>query len=364
MFEEDNKLDNVKKLSKYNEIKNYYLEYIKSHNLEDGELLPPELEVSREFEYSRDTVRRALNELENEGYVKRIRGKGTFYTKPRKVYKEKKIAVLTTYVSNYIFPPIISGIEEIVSSRHFTLTLANTNNDPELERKHLRKIIDSKVDGLIIEPTQSALNNENKYLYEELHEKSIPFVMINAMYKELQTAYVIMDDLKGGYMATKYLLQLGHRKIAGIFKKDDLQGVYRKKGFIKAMEEYNINDITIGEYWTIEKSTYSYYFTDNLLKSENRPTAIVCYNDQIAMKVMEAIDTNNLKIPDDLSIVGYDDSVLATTGGLRLTSVKHPKINMGKQAARLLFNMIDIGASRPTYIYEPELIVRSSCKEI
>ncbi len=359
-------MENNTRQSKYIIVKKYYLNFIEKQNLNGGELLPSELEVSNKFKFSRDTVRRALNELENEGYIKRIRGKGTFYIRPTSPFKEKKIAVLTTYVSNYIFPSIISGIEDIVSSRHYTLTLASTKNDPDLERKYLRKIIDSKVNGLIIEPTRSAMKSTNLDLYKELYDVNIPFVMINAMYKDLESSYVILDDYKGGYMATKYLLQLGHRNIAGIFKKDDLQGHYRKKGFIKALKEYDIiiNDHFIGEYLTNGAYNFSYYFTDRILQLKDRPTAIVCYNDEIAMKVIDAIDSNGLKIPEDISLVAYDDSVLSTTAGLRLTSVRHPKSKLGKQAAQQLFNMIDLGENKPSYIYEPELVVRSSCTEV
>ncbi|MTI58396.1 MAG: GntR family transcriptional regulator [Firmicutes bacterium] len=359
------KLENAKNISKYIIAKNFYLDYINKKELTGGELLPSELEVSKKLEFSRDTVRRALNELEKEGYINRERGRGTFYTRPKKRFEEKRVAILTTYVRNYIFPSIISGIEEVVSAKHYTLTLANTNNDPALERKHLRKIIDSGVDGLIIEPTKS-VENKNKDLYQEIFNAEIPFIMINAMYKDLNTAYVILDDLQGGYMATKYVLQLGHRKIAGIFKKDDLQGVYRKKGFVNALEEYGINpdEIDIGGYLTNEASSYSYYYADKIINSDKRPTAIVCYNDEIAVKVIDAINDNGLSIPEDISVVGYDDSVLATTGGIRLTSIKHPKVKMGKKAARLLFNMIEMDVEQPSFIYEPELIVRSSCREI
>ncbi|MFW6035233.1 MAG: substrate-binding domain-containing protein [Halothermotrichaceae bacterium] len=353
------------RLSKYKIVKKYYLDYIDNNNLSNGELLPSEISVANELNYSRDTVRRALNELEHEGYINRVRGKGTFYTKPKSYFREKRIAVLTTYIGNYIFSSIISGIEEVVSSKHYTLTFANTNNNPDLERKHLRKIIDSEVDGLIIEPTKST-TNENKGLYQELFDAEIPFVMINAVYKDLKPAYVIIDDLEGGYVATKYLLQLGHCNIAGIFKKDDLQGVYRKKGFINALQEYNvdIDNINIGEYMTGEAVSYAHYFTEKIINSKNRPTAIFCYNDEIAVNVMKLISSNKLNIPEDISIIGYDDSLLATAGGIRLTTIKHPKTELGKKAALLLFNMIDMGIEQPSYIYEPELIVRSSCKEI
>ncbi|HLV08689.1 MAG TPA: GntR family transcriptional regulator, partial [Halanaerobiales bacterium] len=258
------------RLSKYIIIKNYYLEYIEKNELKEGALLPSELEVSRKFKYSRDTVRRALNELENEGYVRRERGKGTFYTRPVRKFGERKIAVLTTFVSNYIFPSIISGIEGVVSSRNYMLTLASSNNDPALEKIHLQKIIDSQVDGLIIEPTRSSINKQNRDLYRELYKRGIPFVMINAYYRDLKPAFVVIDDFKGEYIATKYLLQLGHRQIAGIFKRDDLQGLYRKQGYLKALKEYgvSIDKKIIGEYNTNEMATYSYYFTDKLIKEK------------------------------------------------------------------------------------------------
>lgn len=354
-----------KQESKYILVKNFYLDYINKNDLQGGELLPSEAEAAKVFKFSRDTIRRGLNELEKEGYLERERGKGTFFIKPKKKLKEKKIAVITTYVSNYIFPSIISGIEEEVSSRHYTLTFASTKNDPERERELLGNIIDSEVEGLIIEPAKSAVK-PNLDLYRELDEKEIPFVMINAMYKELEPSYVIMDDCKGAYIAAKYLLQLGHQRIAGIFKKDDLQGVYRKKGFIKALREYKIslNDVLIGEYNTGDTESYTYYFTEEILKQKDRITAVLCYNEEMAMKVIDVIYNNDLKIPDDISLLTFDDSVLATTGGLRLTTIRHPKKELGKKAAQQLFNMINFTTHKPTYIYEPELVVRSSCKEI
>lgn len=354
------------KESKYILVKNYYLDYIKKNDLKGGELLPSELETARIFNFSRETIRRALSELQNEGYVRRERGRGTFYVGANTA-KAKKIAVLTTYVNSYIFPSIIAGIEEEVSSRQYTLTFASTKNDPEIEREQLRNIIDLGIDGLIIEPARSAEKPINIDLFKELDEKGIPFVMINAMYKELESSYVIMDDCKGGYMATKYLLQLGHRKIAGIFKTDDLQGVYRKKGYIEALREHNISvdNNMIGEYSTGTADSYSYYFTDNILNQKDKVTAIFCYNEEIAMKVIDAIHNNGLKIPEDISLVAYDDSPLATMGGLKLTTIRHPKEEMGKQAAQQLFNMIKNNiANKTQYIYEPELIVRSSCKEV
>lgn len=354
------------KKTKYQQIIDYYKNYIEHHELNDRDLLPSESDVAKEFDFSRDTVRRALEELEKNKLVSRERGKGTFFREPKKSVQEKRIAVITTYLSNYIFPNIISGIEEIVSSKHYTLNLANTDNDPDKERKHLRKVIDDGIDGLIIEPTKSALNSPNMDLYCELKEKNIPFVMLNAYYRKLDPSYAIVNDYQGGYKATQYLLQLGHKNIAGIFKKDDLQGVFRLKGFKKALNDYGIDleKADIGTYITSQIKSYPYHCMDKMLSYKDHPTAVVCYNDEIAVDVVKSILDNGLKVPDDVSVVSFDDSVLATATNIKLTSIRHPKDELGRHAARLLFNMIEIGVNKPRFLYKPELVVRDSCKEL
>lgn len=354
------------KKPKYKQVIDYYKNYIKNHELSDGDLLPSESDVADKFDFSRDTIRRALKELETEDAVSRQRGKGTFYKNPNKKIKEKTISVITTYLSNYIFPNIVSGIEEVVSSKHYTLTLANTDNDPDKERKHLKQVINNEVDGLIIEPTKSAVDTHNRDLYNKLKEQKIPFVMLNAYYKELNPSYAVVNDFKGGYKAAQYLLQLGHQNITGIFKEDDLQGVHRLKGFYQALKDYGVNpeSVDVGTYITSQISSYPYHYMDKLLSHKKKPTAVVCYNDEIAVDVVKAIVDNDLKVPDDISVVSFDDSILATATNVRLTSVRHPKEELGRHAARLLFNMIEIGVEKPRFLYDPELVVRDSCKEL
>jgi GntR family transcriptional regulator of arabinose operon len=173
-----------------------------------------------------------------------------------------------------------------------------------------------------------------------------------------------MDDEKGGFIATQYLLKLGHKNIAGIFLSDDLQGIRRQAGFLSALKKYNvtINNEFLGNYQTEQMFSYPYNFTMNLLQKKNRPTAIVCYNDQIAIQIIEAIRRSNLKIPGDISLVGYDNSNLAVATEVKLTTVDHPKEEMGKRVARMIIDMINGKAKKPCFVYQPELIIRSSCK--
>jgi GntR family transcriptional regulator of arabinose operon len=327
--------------------------------------LPSENILAKQFKMSRHTVREALGDLENEGWIRREQGRGTFC-----IYSEKPgnrtIAVITTYISDYIFPTLIRGIEEVLSSSGYTLVLANTGNNKEKEAQCLENLLDQDIAGLIIEPTKSAEENINLNYFKDFQEREIPYIFLHAVYSGLEPAYIMMDDQNGGYMATKYLLQLGHREIAGIFKTDDLQGVKRQEGFNAALAEYGviIQPEFLGEYKTEQLLSYPYQFTKDLLHKSPRPTAIVCYNDQLAIKVMEAIRDEGLKIPQDISIIGYDDSGLALASEVKLTTIKHPKAEMGRQAARLIIDMVEKRIEKPRFIYQPELVIRNSCRNL
>lgn len=355
-------IDEDDKLPKYAQISEHFKELIKSGQIKYGDRLLSESEIVEKFKVSRHTVRQALMDMDKEGYIYKEQGKGTFCSYKEKKDEKKTIAVLTTYISNYIFPPIISGIEEVLSSAGYTLTLSNTNNEKQKEEEYLQKLINNDILGLIIEPTMSAMENTNLNLYKELEKRNIPYIMINAKYEELNPAYVVMDDIEGGQVVTSYLLQLGHKEIVGIFKNDDIQGINRQQGYVNALTQYGIevNYEYIGKYGTKEASFFPYEFTSNLLRRNSKPTAIVCYNDEIAIQVMHAVRDMGLRIPEDISIVGYDDSDIATATEVKITTIRHPKKEMGKRAARFLINMIEKKEEKPFYIYKPELIVRNS----
>lgn len=359
-------IKNKDNLSKYMQIAEYFKAQITEGIINPGDQLLTESEIATKFNVSRHTVRIALMQLEKVGYIYKEQGKGTFCSLRNKDTKKGTIAVLATYMSNYIFPSIIRGIEEVLSDAGYNLMLLNTNNEKQKEAECLKKIIDNDVVGLIVEPTMSAYENVNLKWYKELEKKDIPYIMMHAKYDELDPAFVIMDDIYGGYLITKYLLQLGHRKIAGIFKRDDLQGVNRQLGYTKAMNEFGVTlrDDFINNFETKEESYVPYEFTRNIIKKKEIPTAIICYNDQIATYVLQAIRDAGLRIPKDISITGYDDSDIAIATELKFTTVVHPKEDMGRRTARLIINMIEGKVKKPTYIYKPELLVRYSTGEV
>ena len=353
-------------IPKYELVKNYIKNLLIEDIVSYGAKLPSEHYLMEKFKVSRQTVRQAFGELSGEGYIYKEQGKGTFSNYRADSKHKQIVAVLTTYISSYVFPGIISGIEQVLSDEGYMMLLSNTNNLKEREAQYLKSILEHNVVGIIIEPTKSARQNVNIKLLDDIKSKGIKTVFINAVYDDFDSSYVLLDDIKGAVIATEYLIQLGHKRIAGIFKTDDKQGTDRKNGYIASMKKYGIpvDDKYIGEYETENMYDYPYMFAQALIREENCPTAFLCYNDQCAQMAGQAIKDAGLKIPDDISIVGYDDCITALDSDIDLTTIRHPKKDMGRQAAKYIIDMLDGRLEKPQMIYRPELIVRNSCKNL
>lgn len=355
---------------KYLQLKEEMLTWVISEKWKQDEQIPTEHEIASLYSLSRQTVRQAIGELVKDGWLYRVQGKGTF-VKARQLNTTdttQTIGMITTYISDYIFPDIVRGAEAELRECGFRLLLSCTDNDKRKEKESIDMLLSAPLSGLIVEPTKSAENNENLHSFLALELQSIPYIMINESYPELNCPVIKVDDVQGGFTAAKHLIQLGHRAIAGFFKTDDLQGVNRMKGFIEAHREHQISLLPdrIHRYATEEKDTKPVEAALNLIrKPSTRPTAMVCYNDELAFKILNIARKEGLQIPEDLSIVGFDDSYLATATEIKLTTLSHPKAEMGHLAARTLISMIKMREkSTPktveSQVFKPELIIRNS----
>jgi GntR family transcriptional regulator of arabinose operon len=352
---------NFSKMPKYQIVKDYVRHLIRDGLIIYGQQLPSEHDMMVKFGVSRQTVRQAFSELCAEALVYKEQGKGTFCGY-RNIRPRQIVAVITTYISDYVFPGIISGIEQVLSDQGYMMLLCNTGNSKESEAQHLTSMLEHDVAGIIIEPTRSAHPNTNRELLEELRRKGTKFVYLNACYNDFDSAHAVMDDREGGRMLADHLLALGHRRLAGVFKTDDKQGVMRKTGFLAAIEACaGAKAVSVGEYETMNMYDYPFTFSQNLLRSSDAPSAIVCYNDQCALQVLQAAAERGLKVPQDISVVGYDNSPIAQIG-LKLTTIRHPMKDMGRTAARFMVDMLEGRADSPCRVYRPELVVRDSCR--
>ncbi|WP_100404705.1 GntR family transcriptional regulator [Bacillus solitudinis] len=360
---------------KYDIVKQEIKSWILKGHIQPNQRIKSEHELVEHFEVSRQTIRQALGALVEEGWLYKEHGVGTFCN-PQKIVtssvianeqekaKQKSVAMISTHISDYIFPSMIRGAESFFTERGIILYVVSTGGDHTKERDCLEQILERNVDGLIIEPTKSAVQNPNIDYYLHLESKGIPYIMLNSYYTELNPPHLAVDDEKGGYLVTKHLLDLGHHHLSGIFNTDDMQGVLRLKGFIQAHREALIPidpDLLI-TFKTFEEELLSNK-VQAMMTSDQVPTGIVCHNDKVAVLVLNLLKELQINVPEEMSVTGYDDSYLVASTGIQLTSVTHPKSKIGEEAAKRIYEVImDQKSIRDlsSTVYEPQLVVRHS----
>ncbi len=361
-------LQNDPSQTKYARLKEYIKEEIVMGRIKPGEKIPSENTLAEQLSLSRHTVRKAISMLVNEGYLYTEHGRGTF-CKDRSISRtnSRNIGVMTTYISEYIFPRVIQGIDSVLSENGYSIMLKNTDNHVEKEAIYLQEILSKDLEGLIIEPTKSSLFSNNVKYYQALDEHNIPYIFIHGVYQQLEEKpQIVLNDSDGMYLAVKYLINLGHKNIVGIFKADDVQGIERHKGYARALSEHGIKYDPDYIIWfhTEDRKIKPYSTVEAMLANGRSIDAIACYNDQVAFGVYEKLTGLGLSVPGDISITGFDDSYYSTSCPVKLTSVSHPKELLGELAAKTLLEMIE----NPEYskqmirkVIEPELIIRDSC---
>ena len=360
-------MDKGRGTSKYYSLMQELKEKILSGRIRAGEKLPSENQLSAQYGLSRHTVRKALSILENEGYVTAYHGRGTFCSERMiQRHNSKHIAVVTTYISDYIFPRLIQGMDRVLTANGYSIILKNTGNSRTNEAKVLQELLDKPIDGLIIEPSKSQILCRHLNLYQMLDQYEIPYVFIQGSYPQMMDRpHILMDDCKGGYLLTKYLLGTGHRKIVGVFKADDSQGAQRHLGYARALNEAGISYDPEMVIWfhTEDRKQKPGLMMRLFLEAKREFDAVVCYNDQIAILVIRALREQGVRIPEDVSVTGYDNSAMAGSGEIGLTTIAHPQEKLGEMAAELILEKIrkvPEEDSRVGRLIQPELIVRES----
>ncbi len=306
--------------------------------------LPTEQALCTQFQVSRQTVRQALSLLESERLIDRRQGSGSHVRERREpeMPHRRSIAVITTYISDYIFPSILREIESVCSENDSAPLLFATQNQFSNERKILQTLLAmDHLDGVLIEGTKTGLPNPNIQLYRKLTAKGTPLVFMHGNYKELDALSVLDDNRAGGRMLVEYLHRKGHRRIAGVFKYDDLQGRERFTGYLDASQEYALplEDDFFFWYNTDQKDRFltdgfAEDWADRVLAS---CSAVVCYNDEIAKRFISYLTGKGVTVPDQFSVVSFDNSQYSELSVPRITSLSHGPYNVGRMAAELMF---------------------------
>lgn len=361
-------MDNLSGKMKYYILMEDIKEEIRSGRIKPGEKLPSENQLTNQYKVSRHTVRKALSILANEGFIVTEQGKGTFCADTITTRgNSKMIAVVTTYLSNYIFPKLIAGIDEVLTKEGYSLILKNTKNSRALEIEALEDLLKKNVDGIIIEPSKSQIYSRHLQIYNQFEACHIPIVFIHSTYPQFRDRPCVeMDDEKGAYLLTEYLISLGHKHLVGIFKTDDSQGLHRHTGYVKALNHYHIPYDPEYVIW--------YHTEDKFLKPRAEVTdmidralpldGVVCYNDQIAFEILDALKRKGIKVPEDISLTGFDNIDKVDENGIGITSIEHPKERLGQMAAEYMLELLSEKDSQRNMInrkIEPVLVIKNSC---
>lgn len=311
--------------------------------------LPTELELTEQYKASRQTVRQALERLVEMGLIEKRQGSGSKVLDRSRNRGSDRIAVVTSYINDYIFPAVLQDIQAVLTRRNYSTLLFSTQNKVTNERTVLQGLLQQSVGGLIVEGSKTALPTPNLDLYEKLALAGIPVVFIHGCYSTLNGAVCVSDDnFGGGYMLTRHLIAKGHTKIAGIFKSDDIQGHQRYLGYLSAMRDagLSIPDDQVLWYSTEERRYLLDYGHTELLEHFLQfylrdCTGVVCYNDEIADKLIRRLLSLGRKVPSDLAVVSFDNSYYSDLCPVRITSLAHEAHKLGSLAASFLLDMID-----------------------
>lgn len=353
-------------MEKYLMAADWIREQILTGKVKPGERFMTEEELAARFSLSRQTIRRATGVLVNEGLLKRVHGSGTYVQEPGAKPDRKRtmnIAVISTYIDSYIFPPTIRGIEQTLSDAGYSVQIGLTYDDPANEAKVLKNLLmKDAVDGIITEPVMSALPNPNIPLYRKLMERNIPIICFNAFYPELDLPCVRLDDRAAAAEMTKLLLDAGHTKIGAIFHAEDGQGRLRYQGYAETLAEAEV-PIPVGGVLWVDKTTFWNLesIADHVFDRLKDCTAVLCYSDGVALQLAFLAAKRGISA-DQLSIAGIDDSE-SSHSAIRIASYPHPKELLGRKAAENLLRMIEDPEYDGNYLFRTKAVRTDTIKE-
>lgn len=263
-------------------------------------------------------------------------------------------------ITNPFFPAITRGVEDAASEAGYTVFLCNTDNDPTLESLDVQKLRERRVDGIIFVGT-----SERRELVERLLADQIPVVVTDRQLEHADVDTVLVDNHAGALAACRHLIGLGHRRIAhAAGHRSTRTGQDRCSGYQEALREAGVPFDESLVSWGDFTYESGYHAAQVLLGRTPRPTAIFAANDLIAFGAMRAAEDAGIRVPEELSVVGFDDIQMASVVRPGLTTVRQPAYEMGRTAMRMLLERINgrvEGAAR-RHLFEAELIVRSTTR--
>ncbi len=367
------KHDVEKPLAKYLQIKENLLRYLEDERYQTDQRLPSESELMNHFGVSRNTVRQALEELVNEGIIYKKHRSGSFFSGAIQGAQKRShlIGVITPFLARYIYPQIIQGIDDIAHRHHYNLVLGNTRGVLEREIATIESLLAKNIDGVLIELSAGFQQIHDSQTFHFVKNLTIPLVFLNWRIDDPDVSYVSVNDVEGGFRATSYLANAGHTRIACVYPEDHIAALHRYQGYRNALEYYHLpydsrlDKATPVSAWDTDRMNTP--IQELLDLGDEKPSAIFFFTDEMAIQWGYPVIRNaGFRIPEDISIIGFDGSELGAVADVPLTSVAHPKSLVGKWGAQILFEQIECHREYlpKQILITPRISVRESVKHL
>jgi DNA-binding LacI/PurR family transcriptional regulator len=322
-------------------------------------------DIARAADVSHSTVSRALRNsplvsAETADRIRRIAVESNFRLsavgRSLATGRTYSIGVVVSSIADPFVAEVVSGIEETANARGYSVMLATSRADPDLEMKVVQTFEERRVDGLLL--TASRVGAAYTGLLAEL---KIPIVVINNQQAGDAAYSVVVDNVGASRAAVRFLVQLGHRKIGYVGDRFGFQSdAARLDGYRQALAGLDLparpDHVVAGD----SNPEGGMHAMDQLLARSDPPTAVFCYNDMTAIGALTSIARHNLRVPEDISVVGFDDILVASYTQPPLTTVRQPKRLMGQVATEILLNLLSGSTTETSRRLQGELIVRES----
>jgi LacI family transcriptional regulator len=297
----------------------------------------------------RDKIYKAIRELNYQPNI---------VAKSLRVQESRIIGVLISDIANPFFSNVVRGIEEELAKSDYNILLCNTESSVEKERKYLEVMIGKRVDGLIV----SSAGNTGDY-FRSLETTGVPIVFLNRCPEFMNSDVIMTNNIMGAYSATEHLIRHGYSRIAIITGPSSIStGKDRLIGYKRALEDYGLTEL--GQLQKEGRFTIQsgYERMKELMEQEVKPDAVFISNNSMTLGAYKYLKEANIRIPDQIAVLGYDDPDWADIVEPPITTVRQPAYPLGVQAANLMLARIqDKQVKREIMYMDTTLVIRRSC---
>jgi len=311
--------------------------------------------INNQTGYSEKTKQKVLNAIKELGYQPNAVARGLINKRTH------TIGVLFPKLSSTLVTDLLSGIEKATHEAGSSVIVCHTESNGEKTMKYLQLLNEKRIDGIIF--TSAPLLEE---YYEYMKKMDVPIVLLSTESYAFPVPYVKVNDRHAAYTATQFLIQKGHKNIGMLCGNidDAISGKPRFDGFKSALEDHNLpfdnKNIIFNRGFTFYDGAES---LKTLVKQAPDLTAVFAASDEMAIGAMSAAYELGIKVPDDLSIIGYDNLSIADMSIPPLTTVAQPLTDMGEMAAKMLFELLDSDKTVESRIMSHKIIERKSVIE-